>query len=649
MSRGQRKLAAIMFTDMIGYTTLGQRNESLSIALVDEQRKLVRPIFARHNGREVKTMGDAFLAEFPNSLDAVRCAYDIQRAIREFNFSLPEEERLHLRIGVHLGDVIESEGDISGDAVNVASRIEPLAEEGGVCVTSQVYDTIRGKFELEMNSLGQRTLKNVDLPVEVFKMIMPWQVKAQARKEEPEANRIAILPFRNMSPNADDQFFAEGITEELISTVSKINELTVISRTSVMRYRDLTTPISQIAQELKVKTVLEGSIRKGGNKVRVTAQLIDVKSDGHLWSQSYDRELNDIFAIQSDIAEQISAALKVRLASGELGRLRGKATEDIGAYTLYLKGRYFWNERTEEGNKKALKYFEQAVRIDPTFAMAYSGLSDCYNISSDYHWLPSSEALPLAKADAIKALEIDDHLAEAHASLGLAIASLNWDFSSSERELKRAIELKHNYAVAHHWYAVQLFQMRRFAEAKERDREALELDPYSRVYNMSNANILLNSTPEDAARIYDRLEEEYPDFPAMRYWRSICYVLLGQYDRALDEAKKYVELDHSTWASKLNLGWVLAMGGNRAEAERIVAEAIDARGKSFVGPTSIATVKLALGLKEEGYSWLDKAFMERDPHILYFNAFPWMKEYRKDSRWKSIEEKLGFASAPDDA
>jgi adenylate cyclase len=174
MSRGQRKLAAIMFTDMIGYTTLGQRNESLSIALVNEQRKLVRPIFARHNGREVKTMGDAFLAEFPNSLDAVRCSYDIQRAIREFNFSLPEEQRLHLRIGVHLGDVIESEGHISGDAVNVASRIEPLAEEGGVCITSQVYETIRGKFELEMNSLGQRALKNVDLPVEVYKMIMPW-------------------------------------------------------------------------------------------------------------------------------------------------------------------------------------------------------------------------------------------------------------------------------------------------------------------------------------------------------------------------------------------------------------------------------------------------------------------------------------------
>jgi TolB-like protein/Flp pilus assembly protein TadD len=641
-----------MFTDMIGYTALGQRNESLSLALIEEQRNLIRPILTRHNGREVKTMGDAFLVEFANALDAVRCAYDVQRASREFNISQPSDRRIRLRIGLHLGDIEESKGDIFGDAVNVASRIEPLAEEGGVCLTRQVYESVRGKIELEMQALGPKSLKNVDTPLEVFRIVMPWLGSGEAIMEAPlDGKRIAILPFRNMSPDPNDEYFAEGMTEELISTVSKIGELAVISRTSVMRYRNAMVPVSQIGQELKVGSVIEGSVRKAGNKVRITAQLIDTKSDGHLWSQSYDRELIDVFAIQGEIAEQVAGSLKVRLLEAEKESITKQATTKPEAYTLYLKGRHYWNQRTEDGAKKSLRCFEEAVRLDPHFARAYSGIADSYNILSDYGWMAPAEAGRMAKANAAKALELDDSLAEAHASLGLTLSNYSWDLVSAEREFRRAIELKPNYAPAHHWYAVALFHMRRYEEMRAEEIRALELDPYSRLFNMGRAGDLLTEGKiEEAIRKFDELVEAYPDFAAIRYWRSVAYVLAGEFDKAIDEAKKFVEMEGvsmSSLYSKLQLAWVYAAAGSALEAEKIVAEAVASREKTHASPTNIALVKLTLGQKEEGYGWLEKAYAERDPALLHFNGMPWAKAFRADPRWTAIEAKLGFQSAPD--
>ncbi len=288
MSQGERKLAAIMFTDMTGYTVLGQRNESLSLALLEEQRKLIRPILTRHNGREVKTIGDAFLVEFPSGLDGVRCAYDIQRAVREFNISLRQENRVHLRVGIHLGDVVEYQGDISGDAVNVASRIESLADDGGVCLTRQVYDQVNNKFELRLESLGLQQLKNVNVPIEIFKMIMPWTTTGYSETATKvfDKRRIAVLPFANISPDPENEYFADGMTEELISTMSRIGGLKVIARTSVMGYKGGQKKIAEIAKELEVGSVLEGSVRKAGDKLRITVQLIDSASSDHVWAES---------------------------------------------------------------------------------------------------------------------------------------------------------------------------------------------------------------------------------------------------------------------------------------------------------------------------------------------------------------------------
>src|SRR2546428_2236820 len=282
---------------MVGYTTLGQRNESLSLALVEEQRKLIRPILNRHRGREIKTMGDAFLVEFPSALDAVKCAYDIQRTAREYNISAPVEPRIHLRIGIHLGDVTESDGDISGDTVNVASRIEALAEDGGVCLTRQVYNHVQNKFQLPLLSLGVRPLKNVDAAIEVYKMVMPWNEEKIAASTRFDKRRIAVLPFSNISmnisPDSADEYFVDGMTEELIATMSRIGGLKVIARTSVMGYKGGQKKIGEVAKELEVGSVLEGSVRKAGDRLRITVQLIDSLTSEHAWAESYDRELKD--------------------------------------------------------------------------------------------------------------------------------------------------------------------------------------------------------------------------------------------------------------------------------------------------------------------------------------------------------------------
>ena len=301
-----------MFTDMTGYTALGQHDESLSLALVEEQRKMLRPVFKRHGGREVKTMGDAFLVEFSNALESVRCAYDAQRASREFNISRPREKRLTLRIGLHLGDVVESDGDISGDAVNVASRIQSEVEDEGVCLTRQVYDHVQNKFELPLKSIGIRSLKNVRTPIEVYKIELPWEREQMYQAGQVDHNRIAVLPFASFSPDPKDSYFADGITDEIISTLSGVSGLNVISRTSVMGYKGTAKKVKEIGNELGVGSVLEGSFRKAGKTIRVTAQLIGVGDEQHLWAQSYDRNLDDVFAVQTDIARQVRTRFESR-------------------------------------------------------------------------------------------------------------------------------------------------------------------------------------------------------------------------------------------------------------------------------------------------------------------------------------------------
>ena len=417
MGSEQRRLAAVMFTDIVGYSSLTQKNERLALELLEEHRKIVRPIVTRHNGREIKTMGDAFLIEFESALEATQCAIDVQKSIHDYNQQSIAERWIHLRIGIHLGDVLQRQSDVLGDAVNIASRIEPLAEADGICISQQVYDQVRNKIDCPAEDLGPHQLKNIEYPINVYR-VLPLRENSEITKISLDKKRIAVLPFLNISPDPNDAYFADGLTEELIARLSTISGFKVIARTSIMRFRGTTKSVGEIGKELKSGTVLEGSVRKAANRLRVTAQLIDATTEEHLWVQNYDRQLEDVFAIQTEVAQNVSDALETQLLREERENIEKKPTGDIGAYTFYLKGRYYWNERSRAALEKAIKYFNEAIRRDPGFALAYSGLADSYIVLVDHGHLSRSDGFPKAKEAARKALELDETLAEAHTSLG---------------------------------------------------------------------------------------------------------------------------------------------------------------------------------------------------------------------------------------
>jgi adenylate cyclase len=647
MSEDTRRLAAIMFTDMVGYTALGQRNESLSLALVEEQRKLIRPILTRHNGREVKTMGDAFLIEFPDALDAVRCAYDIQRAVREFDFSLQENRRIHLRIGVHLGDVVETHEDISGDAVNIASRIESLAEDGGVCLTRQVYDQTHNKFELPLESLGQKQLKNVGEKVEVFRMRMPWEGGPLPR--ELDRRRVAILPFANMSPDPQDEYFADGMTEELISTLSGIRGLSVISRTSVMMFKKNPKPAREIAADLEAGTLLEGSVRKAGNTVRITVQAIDSATDQHLWSRSYDRNLDDVFSIQSDISQTVADTLKIQLLPVEKEKLQRVPTTSSEAHTLCLKGRNFLNERGTVQSPKdafynAIAYFEQAVKRDPNYAAAYAGLSDCYQLLGNWGLLQSEVAVQKGMEYAVKAIQLDDSQAEAHTSMAVALSNQKWDWEGAEREYKRALALNPSYSTAHHWYAIHLLvPQRRWKEAVREMEEAEKLDPFSSIIAANTGVALFGAGrhQEGIGRLRRVLEME----PNSAYAHSH----LGEFlihesfiEEGTAEIERALALRPGDQQFKSSQTYAYVSAGRKSDAEKVLAEVIEASRAQFVPATLLAELYATLGIEDLAFEWLAKAFDRRESMLVSAVNDLMFDGLRNDPRFQEILQKTGL-------
>jgi TolB-like protein/Tfp pilus assembly protein PilF len=633
-----------MFTDIVGYSLTSARNEKKALEQVAELRSLLQGVFSKFDGRVVKTMGDGFLVEFASAVKAVDCAIEAQKELARINTDRAADDKLRIRIGIHVGDVIHSEGDVLGDAVNVASRVQSLADPGGILVTRQVFDQVKGKVQSSMNTTGLHELKNIPGQVEIFRVLPRPADLEKTGRHELDPHRVAILPFANLSPDPNDGYFADGLTEELISTISRIGELSVISRASAMRYKDMRPSTDQVGQELRVGTILEGSVRKAGNKVRITAELLDVEGDRYIWSQNYDRDLTDIFGVQGDIAQKVADGLKVELLMKERQSLGKRTTISTEAYTLYLKGRYYWNERSEAGVNKAIRYFQEAARLDPRFAEAYSGLADAYMILADYRWMEPGTAGALAKENANRALSIDDTIAEAHASLGLISVNHLWDFAAGEQEFKRAIRLNANYAPAYHWYAVMLYYSRRYQDSLEMIRRAAELDPNSHVIRQGMGTALLGlGKTSEALQIFRRVAEENPDFMAVRYWMAVAYLLTGEFPKAVEEAEKEVELDAGSDDSRLDLAWVKGVAGDREGASHILDE-VRSRGGGQNSPVSVAAVELAIGNADKGFDLLRAALEGHDPSLLYFRSVPAFSKYWSHPRWVEIDRGAGLPS-----
>lgn len=464
-----------MYTDIEGYTALTQTDESLAMKLLETHRELLRPVFAKYSGREIKTMGDSFLLEFDSALQATECAVEAQKTLRVFNQTA--SRKIPLRIGIHAGDVIHSDGDVYGDAVNIASRIVRLASGGEICISAQVYDQVHNKVPYSLVRLSPQSLKNVSFTTDAYKLELSRKTPKLKDDKRLDPKRIAILPLVNIANDPSDEYFADGMTEEMISTISNVSGLTVISRTSTMQYKGAKKNLVDIGKELGAGSLLEGSVRKAGNRVRITVQLLDATEDKHLWAQNYDRELQDIFAVQSDVAGNVADALKVKLLDREAVQMRKKPTDNTEAYLLYLKARDYWNKRSESAVRKAMEYFQLAIDADPDFALAFVGIADCWSILQSWSYAPTAEAAPKTKQAVLKALKLDSNLAEAHATYGLELAIYEWKWEEAELEFNRAIELNPNYGSAHQWYS---FSVLRFARREDEEikeaYKALELD-----------------------------------------------------------------------------------------------------------------------------------------------------------------------------
>ncbi|HKW05416.1 MAG TPA: adenylate/guanylate cyclase domain-containing protein [Nitrososphaerales archaeon] len=621
-----------MFTDLVGYTSITQRDESFAMDLLAEQRNIVRPFLPRHSGREIKTIGDAFLVEFESSLEAARCAFDIQQSLQELNSSRPVERRILIRIGIHLGDVIHTQSDVYGDAVNVASRIEPLAPPGGVCLSEQVYDQIKNKFEFPLSSLGRKELKNVGDLVEVFRVVFPWE-KSSAAEPRLDRKRIAVLPFANLSSDQEEGYFADGMTEEMITSLSGVRQLAVIARTSVMKYKGSQKGASEVGRELNAGTLLEGSVRKSGTRVRITAQLIDTATESHLWAQNYDRQLEDVFAIQSEIAEKVAAELKIRLVEDEKRVIEKKATENTEAYTFYLRGRQLLGERSEHSLRQALGLFERAIALDPRFAKAHAGIAMCYVLLTFDSYEPFELAAPKAELSTTKALQLDPELAEAHASRA-NVDFLEDKMRSGQEHAWRAIELNPSLPEGH-WIMANFALGKGDADFGIKSLEtAYRLDPVRPDYvDRLGRYYFYLGRENDALQHWEKTVQLAP--AATNRNMTEYYLNKGDLEKANEHYTRAEELEPShrwiTWMKGFIAGWK----GDREGALRVIREIEEKRFGSTT-LNDIGFINYALGDLDSYFAYIDRALDQHTLQYAYVFYCPLLSKSRQDPRYQAI-------------
>ena len=471
----------------------------------------------------------------------------------------------------------------------------------------------------------------------------------QAFAEKPQPS-IAVLPFTNLSADPEQEYFCDGMTEEIINALTHVEGLRVVARTSSFAFKGKSEDIREIGKKLNVEALLEGSVQKVGNRVRISTQLVNVADGYHLWSEKYDRSIgemycpDDIFAIQDEISLTVVDKLKVKLLGDEKEKILRRHTADIDAYNLYLKGRYFWNRRAERELKKAIVYFKQAIEIDPTYALAYAGLADCYCVLPDYSSIPSREAYPSGREAALKSLEIDSDLAEAHTSLALIKTSYDWDWEGAEREFKQAIKLNPGYAIAHHWYALHLKYTGQFDEAIAEMKKARELDPVSLIINRNLGSVFyFAGYYEQAMEQLQKTIEMDPNFIYAHAFLGLVYYQKSMNKEALAELQKEREVCGG-WNPfvEASVAMVYSKMGMKEKVEKILHDFLQRSKQVYVPPSQLALVYFSLGENDQGFSWLDRAYEERDSWLRDIKTLLGFDSVRSDQRFKALLKKMGL-------
>jgi adenylate cyclase len=647
----QHRLAVVWFSDLVGWSSLASKDEDRAIALVRRFQAAVRAAVPSEAGRVVKFIGDAALVESPSAESALRSA----TALRE---SMGDGESV--RTGVHLGDVaVAADGDLYGDGVNTAQRLQTEAEPGQIVVSEDVARGLRSRPAFRFESLGERSLKGV-AAMEVFLVVAVEALprsEATTREGEkrtstgdrvasatPSEHSIAVLPFANLSADPENEFFSDGVTEEILTALTKLGNLKVISRTSVMQYKGTTKSVREIGEELEVGAILEGSIRRAGNRVRITGQLIEARTDRHLWAENYDRDLDDIFAIQSDVAARIVDALKLHISPREKARMAERPTENVEAYEWFLKGRHFLAQRTEETIRRAIDCFRKATLGDPSFAQAWAGIADAYALLPGFSDEPTAGATAEARTAAGRALSLDPGLGEAHAALGQA-AVIVLEFAQADREFRRAIELSPGYAPAHHWYGNLLTLRGRHEEAIAALRRALELDPLSLpIHNGLGVAYLFSRRYEDAIEIYQKAIELSPARWPAHGNLAETYDSMGRFPEALREWDIVSALDPNLvspdLAASLRSGFDAA--GPRGYWEAWI-EVLASRDESREREFFLVRAYAQLGRTEEAFQWLDRLLAEGRTWALQIGQYSVFDPLRSDPRFEEILRRIGLA------
>ena len=639
-----RRLSAIMFTDMVGYTALMQEDESGATTVRDRHRTVLREGIETHQGEIVQFYGDGTLSVFPSAIQAVDAAVDIQR---RFQLDPP----IPVRIGLHIGDIVHDQDGVHGDGVNVAARVQGLAIPGSVLISGGVYEELKNHPHLPTRALGDFELKNVQRPLSIHAVAASELVVPSPADLSSGGNRakksIAVLPFVSMSSDLENEYFTDGITEEILNALVKFDDLKVTARTSSFVFKGKHQDVREIGRVLNVGAVLEGSVRKAGNRVRITAQLVDTADGYHLFSNSYDRVLEDIFAVQDEIAQTIAQELRVLfpVAGAQTPTTVRKPTESSEAYSLYLRGLHCWNQWTPNTTKDALRHFRDAVALDPDFALAHTGVARCYTHLGTSGRLPSEEAYPAAQEAAQRAIELNPEIAESHVSLGLVKLFYDWDLAAARSCLEHAVELNPGSAEVRHWAGTCYMASGHYDELLETAEVAASLDPLSLLAldALGRANLIAGK-PREGLIHYDRALEIEPTFRTSIEGRALAYSLLGEHERAVEELLSYRALTPGGVGGLGVAVYLFARAGRTEEALGYLAEleALERTSPELTLHIDFMGALTALGRIDEAIERLERAIEARVGAVVYVRRNFFWEALHIDPRMDEILSAVGL-------
>jgi len=668
MEQQSRHLAAILFTDVVGYTAMMQENETRAVIAIKKHNSVLERVAAAHHGQVLNYYGDGSLSIFQSATEAMHAAIEAQ-------LEMQKDPAVPLRIGLHIGEIFFEEGKALGDGVNIASRIQSLGQANTILFSEEIHGKIKNNLEFKCLSLGLFEFKNVEKPIEVYALtneglFVPKREQMEGKLKETNRSSlrrsifttivlvllaiagiiysryknknkftgqdksVVVIPFLNMSGNKTNEYLSDGIAEDITTQLSKIPTLKVISGLSIFP-KNSKKSLKQIANETGVSSLLEGSIQIIGDEIRITARLIDAGTQELIWSNKYDnKNKNDILAIQSEVALQIAEELDASLSKDEKNNIQKTPTNNPEAYDLCLKGRAFWNQRNEAALRKGIVYFDSAIKLDPQYSNAFSGKADCLTALGYGSYDAPSNTFLRAQEAATRALELDPTLAEPHASLGYINFYYSWNWAGAEHEFQKAISLNPKYDVAYDWYCVYLTAMEKFEEAHKVIEKAREINPLSAIiFTDMGFSMYYGTKYDDAIRSLKSTIEFYPAFPLAHLWLGRAYQAKKMYTEALSEYQIAQTFSKDFVPTIAAMGFVYGITGKKAEAEKILIRLKELSGQKYVTPYGVALVYAAIGDKDKAFEYLEKSYLDRSHWLV------WLK---LDSRWESIRSDKRF-------